>query len=59
MPVRLSPEAFQKVEVLVQAVRALPGARPDRVGIFGHSRGGVATLNSFSSKTGISPNSHC
>ena len=45
MPVRLSPEAFQKVEVLVQAVRALPGARPDRVGIFGHSRGGVATLN--------------
>ena len=40
-----SPEAQQTVDTLVQAARTLPGARPDRVGLFGHSRGGGATLN--------------
>ena len=45
MPSASSPEAMQTVEALVQAARALPGARPDRVGLFGHSRGGGATLN--------------
>jgi dienelactone hydrolase len=40
-----SLEALQTVDALVQAARALPGARPDRVGLFGHSRGGGVTLN--------------
>lgn len=45
MPMALSSEALQIVDTLVQATRAVPGARPDRVGLFGHSRGGGATLN--------------
>ena len=45
MPSASSPEAMQTVDAFVQAARALPGARPDRVGLFGHSRGGGATLN--------------
>lgn len=42
-----SPDALQtrNVDALVQAARALPGARPDRVGLVGHSRGGGAILN--------------
>jgi dienelactone hydrolase len=40
-----SPEAMQTVGSLVQAVSTLPGARPDRIGLFGHSRGGGAALN--------------
>jgi dienelactone hydrolase len=40
-----SPVAQQTVDALVQAVRTLPGVRPDRVALFGHSRGGGATLN--------------
>jgi dipeptidyl aminopeptidase/acylaminoacyl peptidase len=36
---------MQTVDALVQAARALPGARRDRVGLFGHSRGGGAALN--------------
>ena len=40
-----SPEAMRTVGSLVQAVRTLPGARPDRIGLFGHSRGGGAALN--------------
>jgi len=45
MPNASSPEAMQTVDALVQAARTLPGARPDRVGLFGHSRGAGATLN--------------
>jgi dienelactone hydrolase len=45
MPNSSSPEAMQTVDALVQAARTLPGARPDRLGLFGHSRGGAATLN--------------
>jgi alpha-beta hydrolase superfamily lysophospholipase len=40
-----SPEMIQTVEALVQAARTLPGARPDRVALFGHSRGGGVVLN--------------
>ncbi|MFN2399507.1 MAG: dienelactone hydrolase family protein [Gemmatimonadaceae bacterium] len=40
-----SPVALQAVDALVQAVRSLPDVRPDRVALFGHSRGGGATLN--------------
>lgn len=39
-----SPEAIQTVEALVQATRALPGTRPDRIALIGHSRGGGAIL---------------
>lgn len=45
MPSASSAEALQIVDALVQAVGALPGAHPDRVGLFGHSRGGGAVLN--------------
>src|SRR5262245_17967549 len=40
-----SPEALQTLIALVQAARTLPGAHPDRVGLFGHSRGGAPILN--------------
>lgn len=40
-----SASAHQTLDVLVQAVRDLPGARPERVALFGHSRGGGAALN--------------
>jgi dienelactone hydrolase len=45
MPNASSPEAMQTVDALVQAARTLPGARPDWIALFGHSRGGGATLN--------------
>jgi dipeptidyl aminopeptidase/acylaminoacyl peptidase len=45
MPGASTAEAMQIVDALVQAARTLPGARPDRIGLFGHSRGGSATLN--------------
>jgi dienelactone hydrolase len=40
-----SPGAQETVDALVRAAGALPGARPDRVGLFGHSRGAGAALN--------------
>jgi dienelactone hydrolase len=45
MPTPSSPEAMQTVDALVHAARTLPGARPDRIGLLGHSRGGGAALN--------------
>ena len=36
------PEAVQLVDALVQATRALPGARADRLALVGHSRGAGA-----------------
>ena len=39
-----TPAAQERVGALVAAVRALPGVRPDRVALFGHSRGGGAAL---------------
>ena len=44
-PDPLSPGVTRTVDALVQAVRTLPDARPDQVGLFGHSRGGGAALN--------------
>lgn len=44
-PEATSSEARQIVNSLMQAARALPGAHPNGVGIFGHSRGGGAALN--------------
>jgi dienelactone hydrolase len=38
------PEAVQYIDGLVQAARALPGARPDRLALVGHSRGGAESL---------------
>jgi dienelactone hydrolase len=40
-----SPDAIQRVATLLQAVRLLTAVRPDRVAIFGHSRGGGAVSN--------------
>jgi predicted esterase len=39
------PEGLQYVDALVQATRALRGARHDRLALVGHSRGGGATLH--------------
>jgi dienelactone hydrolase len=39
-----SSEAVRTVTTLMRAVRSLPDARPDRVGLFGHSRGSAAAL---------------
>jgi dipeptidyl aminopeptidase/acylaminoacyl peptidase len=39
-----SPESLQALTALVQAVRTLPGAHPDRIGLFGHSRGAAPIL---------------
>ncbi len=44
-PDPLSPEALRTVTALIQAVRSLSEVLPDRVGLFGHSRGGGAALN--------------
>jgi carboxymethylenebutenolidase len=38
------PEGLQYVDALVQATRTLPDARPERLALAGHSRGGGATL---------------
>ena len=38
------PEAVQYIDAVVTAARALPGARADRLGIVGHSRGGGEAL---------------
>jgi dipeptidyl aminopeptidase/acylaminoacyl peptidase len=35
---------LQYINGLVQAARALPSARPDRIALVGHSRGGAASL---------------
>jgi len=48
MPNASSPEAMQTLDALVQAARTLPGARPGRIGLFGHSRGGGPILSYIS-----------
>lgn len=40
-----SPQALQTLQALLQVVRNLPGARPDRTGLLGHSRGGAPILS--------------
>jgi dienelactone hydrolase len=39
------PSALQAVDTIVRAVHTLPGVRADRIGVFGHSRGGGAALH--------------
>jgi len=39
-----SEGAQRTIGILLEAVRHLPGARPDRTALFGHSRGGGAAL---------------
>ena len=41
----LSEQSVRTVGALVHAMRGLPDARTDRLGLFGHSRGGGAALN--------------
>lgn len=52
-PEASSAVAMQTVGVLVQAARGLPGARRDRIGLVGHSRGGGAALNYVLRKGGV------
>jgi dienelactone hydrolase len=47
-PPRVDPfsdDAMRTVSALVRAVRMLPEVCPDRIGMFGHSRGGGAVVN--------------
>jgi dienelactone hydrolase len=44
VPNASDPAAQQTVDALVRAVRTLPDVRPDRIALFGHSRGGGAAL---------------
>jgi dienelactone hydrolase len=47
-PPRVDPfshDAMRTVNALVRAVRMLPEVHPDRIGMFGHSRGGAAAVN--------------
>jgi len=44
-PGATNPEAMRTVDALLQVVRTLPDVRPDRIALFGHSRGGGAALN--------------
>ncbi len=44
-PDPLSEEAMQTVSALVSTARNLPDALPERIGLFGHSRGGGAALS--------------
>jgi len=45
MPSPITVEAFRTIQALVAATRGVAGVRPDRVTIFGHSRGGGAALH--------------
>ncbi len=42
--VTVSPAALERVGALMATVRALPSVRPERLALFGHSRGGGAAL---------------
>jgi dipeptidyl aminopeptidase/acylaminoacyl peptidase len=44
---------MQTVGALVQAARGVPGARSDRIGLVGHSRGGGAALNYVLRQAGV------
>jgi dienelactone hydrolase len=37
-----SPQAVARVAAIMRAVREIPGARPDRIALFGHARGAAA-----------------
>ena len=37
-----SPQAVARVSAIIRAVREMPGARPDRIALFGHARGAAA-----------------
>lgn len=53
IPVASSEQALATIDTLVQAARQLPGARDDRIALFGHSRGGGAALNYILKRSGI------
>ena len=48
-----SPEALHTIDSIVQAVSQLPHTSPNRIVLFGHSRGGGAALNYILRNTGI------
>lgn len=48
-----SQQALDTIDVLLEAARKLPGASPDRIALFGHSRGGGAALNYILKRSGI------
>jgi len=45
MPAAASAQTIRTIEALRRAVSALPDVQPDRIALFGHSRGGGAVLN--------------
>ena len=48
-----SPEEQQTLDALLQAVRKFPGVRPDRMALFGHSRGSRPVINYISRSDGM------
>jgi carboxymethylenebutenolidase len=53
MPAASAPEALDIVDTLVRAARTLQDARPDRIALLGHSRGGGAVLNYVVERGGV------
>jgi dienelactone hydrolase len=53
IPTASSAQALATVDALIQAARQLPGARPDRIALLGHSRGGGAALNYILKHSGV------
>jgi len=52
--IEVAPQAAAPtIAALLEAARTLPGARPDRVGLFGQSRGADAALSTVSSGTPV------
>jgi dienelactone hydrolase len=45
IPSASSPQALQTLQALVQAARTLPDARPERIALFGHSRGAAPIVS--------------
>jgi len=53
IPTASSPQTLDTIDVLLEAADQLPGTRPDRIALFGHSRGGGAALNYILNRSGI------
>ena len=48
-----SPEAVARVAAIIRAVREIPGARTDRIALFGHARGAAAATWYLTQASGV------
>ena len=53
IPMAGSQQALDTIEALLEAAHKLPGTSPERIALFGHSRGGGAALNYILQRSGI------